>query len=161
MRRFNPLWLSAIGLLTALTATAVVALVAADHGENLSEIVPSILTSVYPDELVPRLAIAVFAGLGGYLIVRTTARRPVLALALACAATGIIAGAIIIVRAEIAFDNAFPNDGAGLGWAPGAARAEFLPVNYLVAWVQVSLGLMASTLLIALSDFKKTGADID
>ena len=155
MRRINPLWLSSVGLLAALTATAVVARVAAGHGEDLGEIMPSILTSLYPDELVPRLIIAAFVGLGGYLLIRKRSRRSVLALALACAVTGVIAGAIIVVQAEMAFYKALPNGGAGLGWAPGAARAELLPVNYLVAWIQVSVGLMASTLLIALSDSRR------
>ena len=67
-----------------------------------------------------------------------------------CAAIGTLAALYVIARAEIAFAQAFPDDGTAGGWAPGAARAEFLPLSYLVASVQASFGFLASTTLLAL-----------
>lgn len=147
--------ISAAGLIIALAATVVVALVFAGHGDDPVGVVLSTLTSFYPDEVIPRLVLAALFSFGVYMLVRSESPRRVSAMALACAVTGLVAGAVVIVQTEIAFARVFPEGGAALGWAPGAARVEFLPASYLVAWVQMSLGFAASTLLIAVSRLRR------
>ena len=146
----HPLVLSAAGLIIGLAATTGIAWFVAGQGRNIGEISGSILTSTYPDEVIPRLLIAAAFVWGSYRLVRSGAGRQVLAAAVICAAIGMLAALYVITRAEIGFAQAFPDDGAAGGWAPGAARAEFLPLRYLVASAQASFGFLASTAMLAL-----------
>lgn len=118
----------------------------------------SILMSTYADELFPRLVIVALWVWGGYLLFRPDRRRRLLAVAAACAIVGVLACLYQVVRSELAFDQAFPNGGLAGGWSPGAARAEFLPVPYLSALTQAAFGLIASTVLLGISAFRRPSA---
>jgi len=145
-------------LTIGLVATAGLAWFVTCQGRDISSIGGSILTSTYPDDVIPRLGIAAAFLWGSYRLVRAGSPRQVLAAAATCAIIGMLAAAYVIVRAELAFAHAFPNDGAAGGWAPGAARAEFLPVSYLLASVQAVWGLSASTVLLAISTLRRPAA---
>ncbi|GAA0870761.1 hypothetical protein GCM10009116_25980 [Brevundimonas basaltis] len=139
----------------ALTTTAVVASMVAGSGNDASDVVLSVLTSLYPDELIPRLLLAALLAFGGFSFLRSETRRYVRVIAAACAITGLLAGALLVVRVEIAFAEVFPDGGADLGWAPGQARAKFLPPSYLTASTQVALSFMASMTLLAIDQLKR------
>ena len=152
MRRSLYPWIwSATGLAIVLATAASVAWAAARHGDNIGDITLSILSSTFADDVIPRLLIGAAFVWGLYLLVRSGPRRDVLAAAAACTIIGILASLYVVVRAELGFAQAFPNGGAAGGWAPGEARAVFLPVSYLNASVQAALGLLFSTLLLTIS----------
>ena len=157
-RALRPWTLSTAGLLVGLAAMASVAWVVARQGKNIGEISRSIIASTYPDEIIPRLLIAVVFVWGSYPLWRPGTRRNVLVAAGTCAGIGMMTAVYIIIRAEIGFAQAFPNDGTAGGWAPGAARAQFLPVSYLAAWTQAVFGLLASTTLLGISAVRRSPA---
>ena len=157
MRRSPHPWvLSFAGLAIGLAATAGLAWFIARQGHDIGSMGRSILASTYPDELIPRLMIAAAFLWGAFRLVRSGLRRQVLAAAVTCAVIGMLMATYVIVRAELGYAQAFPNDGAASGWAPGAARAEFMPVAYLVASVQAVFGLLASTILLAISALRRS-----
>lgn len=159
MRRFpSPLSLSAIGLAFALAATASVALTVTRQGANLGAAGFSILNSTYADDLIPRLTLAALLVWGGYLLARPGSRPRLPTVAAACAIVGVGACLYLVVRYELAFAQAFADGGVSGGWTSGAARAEFLPIPYLSALAQAVLGLLASTLLLAIRAFRRSPA---
>lgn len=157
MRRSLIPWVWSTGGLSAgMAATAATSWTLARQGHDIGEVGHSILTSTFPDELIPRLLIAAVFVWGGYLLLRAASRRQVLAAAMTCAIIGTFVALYVVVRAEIGFAQAFPNDGVVRGWAPGAARAEFMPLPYLVASVQAVFGFLASTVLLAICGFRRS-----
>ncbi|HWQ88036.1 hypothetical protein [Brevundimonas sp.] len=155
-RSFRPWAWSTGGLVVGLAAMAGTAWLVARLGHNIGEISRSIIVSTYPDEVIPRLLIAVVFVWGSCLLWRSGTHRQVLAAAAACAGIGILVAIYVIVRAEIGFAQTFPNDGAAGGWAPGAARAQVLPLSYLVASVQAVFGLLASTALLGIHALRRS-----
>ncbi|MGV8929250.1 MAG: hypothetical protein ACOH1E_05830 [Brevundimonas sp.] len=115
----------------------------------------AILTSTYADDLIPRVVIVTLSVWGGYLLFQPDRRRWLPAVAAACAIVGVVACLYQIVRTEFAFAQAFPDGGVSGGWSPGAARAEFLSVPYLSALAQAVFGLIACTVLLGISAFRR------
>lgn len=107
-------------------------------------------------EVTPHLGVVAAFLWGSYRLVRAGSRREVLTAAAACAIIGTLVAAYIVVRAELGFAKGFPNGGVANGWAPGAARAEFLSIPYLVASVQTVWGLAAGAVLLAISALKRS-----
>lgn len=159
MRRYpSPLALSASGMTIVLVVTTGVAWTVARQGGDVSETFSAIMATVYLDELLPRLAMAVFFVLGGYLLTRSGPQPNLPIVAAACAVTGILACLYLIIRAELAFAEAYPDGSISAGWPPGEARAELLPIPYLAALVQALLGLVASTTLLTAMAVKRSRA---
>ena len=115
----------------------------------------SILTSTYVDDLIPRAVIVALLVWGGYLLFRPDRRRRLLVVAAACALVGVAACLYQVVRIELAFARSFADGGASGGWSLGAARAEFLPVPYLSALMQAGVGLIACSVLLGISAFRR------
>lgn len=159
MRRYpSPLTLSAGGMAIVLVAMIGVVWSAMSQGSDVSETLPAIMATVYLDELLPRLAVAVFFVLGGYLLTRSGPQPNLPVVAAACALTGILACLYLIIRAELAFAEAYPDGSISAGWPPGEARAELLPIPYLAALVQALIGLVASTILLTAMAVKRSQA---
>lgn len=159
MRRYpSPLTLSAAGLILASVATAGLVWFAAGQGWHISKALFAIMTTVYWDERLPRLGMAVFFVLGGYLLTRSGPQSHLPRVAAACAITGILACLYLIIRAELAFAEAYPDGSVSAGWAPGAARAALLPIPYAAALVQAIIGLAASTVLLMAMAVKRSHA---
>ena len=159
MRRYpSPLTLSAAGLSLALVAMAGLVWFSEGQGWNVSEALFAILAPAYVDELLPRLVIAVFFGLGGYLLTRSGPQPNLPRVSAACAITGVLACLYMMIRIELSFAQAYPEGSISAGWAPGAARAALLPIPYAAALVQAIIGLAASTVLLMAMAVKRSHA---
>ncbi|MBA3050017.1 MAG: hypothetical protein KKE42_07120 [Alphaproteobacteria bacterium] len=156
-RSVSPWVLSVVAMLAGLAAMTSLAWVIDRQGANGGsvDVGLSILTSTYADDLIPRAIIVTLWVWGGYLLCRPDRRQRLLAVAAACAVVGVVACLYQIVRAELAFGQAFPDGGVTGGWSPGEARAGFLPVPYLSALTQAVFGLIACTVLLGISAFRR------
>jgi hypothetical protein len=148
-RVLSPQRPSVVGLAASLAISASLAWMIHKHFyDHNRDTLSSILFNPSLDELLPRIAVAALFLGGGYLFIRSGSHQWLQRAALACAVLGLCAGALIGIQSEIAFAQAFPDDGASSGWAPGAARTEFLTASYFAASVQALLGFAASTALL-------------
>jgi len=161
MRRpVSPLVLSVVATLGVLAAMTSLAWIIGSQGNKGGsvDVGLSILTSTYADELIPRVVIVMLWAWGGYLLFRPDRRRRLMMVAAACATVGAAACLYQVVRIELAFARAFADGGTSGGWSLGAARAEFLTVPYLAALTQALFGLIACTVLLGISAFRRPSA---
>ena len=158
MRRpVSPLVLSVVATLAVLAGMMGLAWIIDSQGNKGGsvDVSLSILTSTYADELLPRVVIVMLWAWGGYLLFRPDQRRKLRLVAAACAIVGVAVSLYQGVRIELAFARAFTDGGDSGGWSLGAARAEFLPVPYLAALTQAAFGLIACTVLLGASAFRR------
>ncbi len=159
-RSVSPWVLSVLGTFLVLAAMMTLAWTIDSQGNKggSADVGLSILMSTYTDELIPRVVIVTLWAWGGYLLFHPDRRRRLLMVAGACAIVGVAACLYQVVRIELAFARAFADGGTSGGWSLGAARAEFLTVPYLAALTQAGFGLIACTVLLGISAFRRPSA---
>lgn len=153
----SALFLSVVATLAVLAAMTSLAWMI-DGGGNKggsADVGLSILTSTYPEDVIPRAMIVMLLVGGGVLLFHPNNRRRLPAIATVCALVGVGACLHQIVLAELAFGRMFSNEPPSGGWSLGAARAYFLPAPYLAALTQAGFGMIACTLLLGIGAFRR------